>query len=313
MKKDLNKIYNHGTTVMREASESPTMLAREFNRVYHRRFNTRQYNTDGVDIFAENWDNLIILDACRLDLFKEHNTISGDLSTRQSRGSNTVEFLRGNVASRDLWDTVYITANPQLNNHQDTLNPSFHAVHDIWAGENWDDDQRTVLPETLASETRNIVSQYPNKRLIIHFVQPHMPFIDSDIRFGEEMFDTDEDPWNWILKGEEEIARDKIWEAFAHNLELALPHVETLINHLSGKTVVTSDHGQCIGDRSAPFPHREWGHPWGIYIGPLVTVPWLECEFEERREISADPPKQEKSNIADAAVEERLEDLGYVG
>jgi hypothetical protein len=313
MRRTLNKTYNHGITVLREASESPTMLAREFNRVYHRRFNMRQYNTAGTDVLTQDWDNLIILDACRLDLFKEYNTIDGDLSTRQSRGSNTVEFLRGNVASRDLWDTVYITANPQLNNHQDALNPSFYAVHNIWAGDNWDDDQRTVLPETLASEARKIIPKYPDKQLIIHFVQPHMPFIDSDIRFSKEMFDTDEDPWNWILKGEVEIDREEIWEAFAHNLELALPHVEALIDDLSGKTVVTSDHGQCIGDRSAPIPHREWGHPWGIYIDPLVTVPWLECAFEERRTIAADPPEQEDSEVADAVVEERLEDLGYVG
>jgi len=308
----VKNIWNHGSTAFSESAESPVVLGREFNRAVHRRFGRRRYNPDGIDVFDRDWDNLIILDACRYDLFSETTALDGTLTAVESRGSNTVEFLRGNVASRDLTDTVYITGNPQLYNHREALDPKFHAIHDVWQDRGWDDEHRTVLPDVLTSEALDRVPDYPNKRLIVHFVQPHMPFIDSDTVFDKEMFGTSEDPWNWILKGEVDADRDEMWDAFAQNLEVAMPHVETLIEKLDGKTVVTADHGQCIGDRSWPVPIREWGHPWGMYIEPLVKVPWLECPSDERRTIESDPPERSQDDVEDDVVQERLEDLGYV-
>jgi len=287
------------------------MLGREINRAYHRRFGTRPYNTDGTDFMAEDWDNLLILDACRADLFEEYNTIDGTLETRVSRGSNTVEFLKGNVANRQLWDTVYVTANPQINNHFDLLNPDFHDVIDVWQS-HWNDEYNTVLPEDLTEEAIKASKKYPNKRLVIHYIQPHMPFIDSPVSFGDEMFDTSEGPWNWVMKGETDVEEADLREANETNLEVALPHVERAVDQLTGKTVVTSDHGQCINDRSYPIPIKEWGHPWGQYIDPLVKVPWLICKGDPRKDITADPPQaNESEGVGDNLVEERLEHLGY--
>ncbi len=50
-------------------------------------------------IFSEPWDNLIILDACRYDVFEEvfkKRNMKGKLEYRISRGSWTVEFLLEN-------------------------------------------------------------------------------------------------------------------------------------------------------------------------------------------------------------------------
>jgi hypothetical protein len=41
----------------------------------------------------EDWDNLIILDACRYGAFERNNTIPGALEYRFSRGSMTGEFF----------------------------------------------------------------------------------------------------------------------------------------------------------------------------------------------------------------------------
>lgn len=38
-------------------------------------------------------------------------------------------------------------------------------------------------------------------------------------------------------------------------------------------------------ERAWPIPVREWGHPPGIHTAELLTVPWLECPFEERLEV----------------------------
>ena len=45
---------------------------------------------DGTHIMDEDWDNLIILDACRYDLFEEVNTIDGTLESRISLGSASI-------------------------------------------------------------------------------------------------------------------------------------------------------------------------------------------------------------------------------
>ena len=68
------------------------------------------------------FDNLIILDACRYDLFEaeiKNFNIKGKLEYRISRGSNTGYFLRENFEHKDLQpilkEIIYITANPLVN------------------------------------------------------------------------------------------------------------------------------------------------------------------------------------------------------
>ena len=81
------------------------------NRLYHRRFSWRDHSTDGADVFAEDWDTLCILDACRYDMFARCSELSGQHERQQSKGSATTEFLTANRDGRDLRDTVYVTAN----------------------------------------------------------------------------------------------------------------------------------------------------------------------------------------------------------
>ena len=66
-------------------------------------------------ILDEDWDNLIILDACRYDFFKEEiekRQIDGYLKKVISRGSHTLNFLKENFTEDYYNDIVYITANP---------------------------------------------------------------------------------------------------------------------------------------------------------------------------------------------------------
>jgi hypothetical protein len=60
----------------------------------------RTQTFDGINVLEEDWDNLVILDACRYDLFKQVNDISGDLQKRQSQASMTAEFLNRNFAGK---------------------------------------------------------------------------------------------------------------------------------------------------------------------------------------------------------------------
>jgi hypothetical protein len=302
------------TDKIRLGLSNPKLLARKFSQFYNQLRSGTDYNTSGIGIMDQDWDNLIILDACRYDLFEELNDISGDLGLVESRGSATPEFLRGNFRDREFLDTVYVTTNPMLYRHRNELRVRFHDVVDLWTGETWDEDHETVLPEVVTAETKRAADEYPNKRLIIHYMQPHYPFIESEITFdkghiGEGKPD-ELTTWMQVITGEVSIDRSQLWDAYADNLRRALPYVTELVEALRGKTVVTSDHGNMFGERASPIPIREWGHPEGIWTDELIKVPWLEVPHSERKEIIQEATKtnsEEKSS-----VQERLESLGYV-
>lgn len=297
------------------AIQSPNLALRELNRLYHQRL-IRDYNEDGLSIFDEDWDNLLILDACRYDMFKDQSNLPGKLNARISRGSATIEFLRANFHQRELYDTVYVTANPQLYRKRSQFDTHFHSVKNIWQ-ENWDNDHLTVLPETTTNYARRYADEYPNKRLIVHYLQPHYPFIGADENYnmdvGDELLNPNEDAcWDQIMTGEfSDIDVDQVWAAYRDNLNKVLPHVEKLLHNLPGKSVVTSDHGNMIGERAWPIPIKEWGHPHGIYTKELVKVPWLIFENGVQKDVISDPPDTDDNDIADGIVEERLSNLGY--
>jgi hypothetical protein len=295
---------------------NPKLLARKLSQFYNYRRSQSDYNPEGIDFMTQDWDCLVILDACRYDLFESENTIEGNLRKVVSRGSATPEFLRGNFRDREFLDTVYVTTNPMLQRHDSEINTVFHDVIDLWAGDTWNEEHETVLPETVTREAINTAGEFPNKRILVHYMQPHYPFLGADTDFDKGHIDdsaADElTTWMQVMTGEVDIAHSALWEAYTENLRRALPHVEELVETVTGKAVVTSDHGNMLGERSSPIPIREWGHPQGIWTDELVCVPWLETKWKERREIISEPPDSESAGSESDSVEERLESLGYV-
>jgi len=79
-----------------------------------------------------------------------------------------------------------------------------------------------------------------------------------------------------------------------------LDTIEPLLNH-DGRTVVTSDHGNNLGERMPLLPMRLYGHPTGIHHPALREVPWAVIDGESvgdgDRQMTVD--------------EEQLRSLGY--
>jgi hypothetical protein len=111
------------------------------------------------------------------------------------------------------------------------------------------------------------------------------------------------------MAGAWDASDEDIWDAYRENLRMVLPYIEDLLEELEGKTVVTADHGNMIGERGTPIPIREYGHPRWIYADELVTVPWLVHETNGRKTITAEPSPSEK--LSNENVASRLEALGY--
>ncbi|WP_254546626.1 hypothetical protein [Halomarina pelagica] len=301
---------------LRRAITTPQLIFRYLNRQYYTLSSKTGLDRDRVDIFDEDWDNLVILDACRYDMFERQNELQGRLESRFSAGSSTFEFLQSNINGKSLLDTVYVTANPQFYHHRERISGQFHAVVNVWMDDGWDDACNTVLPETTTKYAKKATEQYPNKRLIIHYIQPHYPFLDESVDFDKQQLHEEGEKrafWNEIFTGDLEVSREVVWDLYTQNLNRVLQSVAGLKDDLEGKTVITSDHGNMVGERSFPLPIREWGHPPGIHTTTLTKVPWLIINDGPRKEIISDRPSKERNPAAnDDTVRGHLEDLGYL-
>ena len=276
----------------------------------------------GTYVMNEDWDNLIILDACRYDMFKTLNNIKGKLEHRISRGSCTNEFLEQNFKGRIFRDTVYITANPLVNYH---VSKSFVETVPVWK-EGWSDELETVLPEKMVDSTNITNEKYPQKRLIVHFMQPHYPFIGekSRQRIGEhsgilsrslfvaEKIGGDKTQKVWDKLSEGKLKKTTVWEAYEENLQIVLNYAKKLVDTLVGKTVISSDHGNLFGEWLLPFPIKGYGHPGRIYAKNLVKVPWLIIENGERKIITESEVNVTNEDYKEDEIREKLIALGYL-
>lgn len=239
--------------------------------------------SDAVRVMEEDWDNLIILDACRADAFERVADLDqfDEYRSAVSLGSHSSEWTRRNFANEEFGDTVYVSANPHTSRD---AGDSFHTIVEMW-NHDFDDDAGTVLPEAMVDTALETYEEFSNKRLIVHFMQPHGPFVGSDIP--------------------QEEADERYWEAYDENLEYVLEEVWRLLDELPGKSAVTGDHGQV-----SPGPLRDklgvGGHKPRLRHPGLVVVPWAVANGERRNIVKGTTDK-----ITNDGVNERLRDLGY--
>lgn len=258
-------------------------------------------DVESYDMLGGDWDYLFLLDACRADVFKSVSDLPGETSTIKTGAAMTVEWLERHVAGTSLHDTVYITGNPQVTTHQSRLDPEFHA-HVIVDS---DHPAGVATPEAIASAARAAEREYPQKRLLVHFVQPHIPYLG---RTGREL---PSDLSLSEIQAQDNVSSTDIKRAYCENLELVLSIVHGLFSAFEGRFVVSADHGELLGERLRPVPVRDFGHPRGVYHDALVTVPWHTFERGMRRTVVADTPINSKDTTYSETVDERLTALGY--
>lgn len=286
-------------------ADDPRWLAREFTRIINQKRTGAPYYSDGVDIFEEDWDNLVILDACRYDFFQDSCEIEGKLERRMSRGATSSEFIRGNFTGRSLMDTVYVSANGHFSILFDELSCDifqYVPLHD----EEYRDaaDGLTTSPGTVTDHAISAAKNHPNKRLIVHYLQPHQPYLgewaQSHIEHGHDLPNT---------VSQSGVDSETIERAYRENLDLVLEEVGRLLDELQGRTVVTADHGEFLGERQPYIPVEDYGHHEGVYCTELLEVPWLIVENGQRKEIT-----EESNSSIDLGndVQSHLQDLGYM-
>lgn len=279
----------------------PLELNHYGKRLNQQYFSLRGMTNESYDLMSEDWDTAIILDACRYDVFAEHHPAEwGTPSKRIAPGSHSAEYFQRTFSNDTYHDTVYVTSNPYITTlPEDT----FHAVKldDVWK-----EKTKQAPPGRITKVAKETHTEYPRKRIIVHYMQPHLPFYgDKGAAVWEDL------SWHRGAYFPTSTTVSDLLQAYSENLQIVLDHVEKLLSSITGKVLITADHGELLGERMFPIPVTGFDHFSNLYLPELIQVPWLELESEERRDIKSEPPS-ETIQVDDDVRAKRLEALGYV-
>jgi hypothetical protein len=224
------------------------------------------------NLFERDFDNLIIIDACRHDLFEE---VEGKTEYRITKESHSRGFIRKNFSEGDFTDFVVVTANPFFNDeifNETTGRELYDVFHEVFKTfeTKWDEEEKTVKPESVVEDLKTAEKLFPNKRKLVWFMQPHYPFLDKskiweDTGFSKKLEGKNSDVWNEAEKGN--FQKENIWESYKDNLKYVMPFAVKSAEILSGETILTSDHGNLVGENGL------YGHPGDFNLRILRKVP----------------------------------------
>lgn len=233
---------------------------------------------------SQDWDILIVLDACRYENFYIQNIYPGALSPRESFSSCTGEWIQS-VRGKDLSHIAYISANPLVSSQRmqsNKLNVKFKHFIDAW-DIGWDEKIKSIHPETVTKLAVDYLKKNPGVKTVVHYIQPHHPFIGKtkieelgyeQIRLREKGEDISKKVFEKLTIYQQvkdgTISYDHCMKAYQDNLKLALDSLEPLLE-MPGKRIITADHGDCFGEDGI------FAHPAGSRHPLLVTVPWFEA------------------------------------
>ena len=282
----------------------------------------KEYKIDGkkINIAEEDWDFLIVLDACRYDTFLEvYRDILGDVGELKkaiSPASWTMEWLNKQFSGR-YDDVIYVSANPYINSGKEITHHGlsydgrehFSKVIDVW--KDWDEKLGTVPPVNVNKKFHTTYMKNPDKRFILHYLQPHRPYIslgggESTLLEAKNKLEGDEkaddektfsktvggalteiQAWNLkkLLKKEPSSTEEEFYrkhgkkgmkEIYKLEVELVLKYVKMLVESISGKWIITADHGERICSFWDHYSHN------GRHDRAVTEVPYLVIDTTKK-------------------------------
>lgn len=261
---------------------------------------------NATPIWDKEWDVLVLIDACRADLFAEvsdeFDFVRGDWERTHTISSSTPEWLNKNfseVYSGQCVQTAYITASPHSDNYCDGAD--FEYLDEVWR-RGFDDELGTIPADAVTEAAASYRRRNPSTPLIVHYLQPHHPFVPQPMDEGITLSQEERARSVWSRLRDGEVDCDSAWSAYRENLRYVLESVEVLLDNCNAETVaITSDHGNALGERNI------YGHPTDIHIDCLTEVPWVETTAEDRGALDVAIDDHD----VEASVSEQLESLGY--
>lgn len=270
--------------------------------------------TPETHIYDRDWDVMIILDACRHDMYERRVRSCPSIWSVAGSSAEWMTKTFGQADSTELDRTAYVTSNP-FSTRSDALDGiELGLLDEVWR-DGWDDNLGTVPARPVTD--RGIAAARSDKfdRVIIHYMQPHYPFIggleDGATPIGkldQETFGKVGDDlgmWDRVLLGE--LDSEEVLEAYDANLDYVMEDVRLLLKNIEGKAVISADHGNAIGEWG------QWGHRPQIPHPGMRSVPWdvHHCIDEETYQPDTKLKDTSQENVDDV-VSSRLQELGYL-
>lgn len=268
----------------------------------------------GTSIWEDDWDVLLILDACRYDVFEQmygEKEFIDSLSPRYSVASHSIEFMQKTFSTRwedKLEDTVYVCGNPFSAEYVD-LN-QFQRVEEVWRY-GWDEDQGIIPPKPLSDVGIRLHRQDSPERMIIHYMQPHCPYIQSNSKDISGSGISEANRWgDWGTGNEFDMLRrgelrfEDHWEMYEENLRYPMEQIrQSVLRSIDAeKVVITADHGNSFGQFGI------YGHPKDVPLPELKRVPWaLTSASNDGKYTPSFEPANEEGDR-----DEMLRNLGYM-
>lgn len=284
----------------------------------------------GTNVFDRDWDVLVVLDACRVDAIR---AVAGEfdfidtVDSIPSVGSTSSEWMLGTFRREHLEEirgTAYVSGNlftdrifvegqrppttetfsidypvplsfPRWNVVDES---DFERLDKVWE---YVDERGSggFPPRPITDRAISVARQDGHDRMIIHYMQPHTPFIADGV--PSRLKDRSD-----VLVGlrNGEFSLSAVREAYLANLSFVLEEVDLLLDNLDAeRVVITSDHGEAWGELWG------YGHTYGWPHPAVRRVPWVETSA---RDTGTYEPELDTRRTTDVDVEARLQDLGYL-
>jgi len=260
----------------------------------------------GTPVWERDWDVLLILDACRVDLMQEvadDYAFLDNFDTHESVASKSPNWIQRTFtdAHREHVDSAaYVTGNP-FTSKVDFREPP--VLDEVWEYA-WDDELSTVPARAITDRAISTWRESDAERMIVHYMQPHVPFVPhpdlGEYGSHDDFGDGFDDIWGRVG---DDLPYDEVWRAYRDNLHYVLEDIELLLQNLDADTVVISaDHGNAIGEWGV------YGHPPDRLLSVLREVPWVETSATDTGNYQ---PETEAQSEVEGDVEDRLSALGY--
>lgn len=283
----------------------------------------------GTNIYERDWDLLLILDACRVDALEavtpEYDFIE-DVDSIWSVGSSSHEWICKTFTTdyRDgISETALVTSNPffpQVFGDR-TYPPKAYSIPVMWP--DWDIVEQSTFERFLHIHRHDYDDYFPEappqtmtdyaiqtgrttdwERMVVHYLQPHTPYIADAYEEERPLTDIEADPWTAINQGTASVAEVK--ELYLDNLRMVLDSIELLLRNIDAEDVIiTADHGELFGELGLH------GHPEGFVHPDLKKVPWAKATATDHHEYTPEVDEARQGEIT-ADTEQRLERLGYL-
>lgn len=259
-------------------------------------------------IKSSHWDHLIVLDACRYDYFvnlwkfKQYNVLKA-----LSPASWTLEWL-SIMFDKPFPNTIVYSANPYINNLKIPIcvhgicwnaHNKFKRIIEVWKLA-WSKRLMSVPPWKLYNIVKmNLEIEKrmgTRSRTITWFLQPHYPYLSKEfiklLHLVDGLNESDflRGSFDIVIRNilREIIKRNYIIlrNIYEENLKIALYYVYKLVEKLNGTIIVTSDHGEHLGENILKVVLTSiMNHIISITFGSYRRTLYLQTKLKQLKSI----------------------------